>query len=139
MYLKLIFFVGVIGAAGAAYAYHEVTVAKLEKLIIQLHANNKTLKDNNVTLEETAAHNATKVTELEEHGKAQRVQVTGLISSVTALKEEKSNFLRIFKDHNLTRLARAKPAMIETRANKKTLDIFRQIEEDSREVENADN
>jgi len=46
--------------------------------------------------------------------------------------------MKVFKDHNLTRLARAKPGLIETRVNKATASIFRTIEEESKEVENAD-
>jgi hypothetical protein len=46
--------------------------------------------------------------------------------------------MKIFKDHNLTRLARAKPGMIEKRINSGTAKVFRQMEEDSKEVENAD-
>ena len=51
MYLKLILVLGVVGAAGGAYAYHQVTVAKLENAVIQLEANNRTLKENNNVLQ----------------------------------------------------------------------------------------
>jgi hypothetical protein len=46
--------------------------------------------------------------------------------------------MKVFKDHNLTRLARARPGMIEKRVNKATAGIFRTIEEESKEVENED-
>jgi uncharacterized protein HemX len=138
MYLKVLFLVGVVGAAGGAYAYHQVTVAKLENAVIQLEANNRTLKENNNVLQEAVENNATKVAELEAHREEQQAQVTELSSKMAGLQKEKNNFLRVFKDHNLTRLARAKPGLIETRVNKKTEAVFRQIEEDSKEIENAD-
>ena len=45
------------------------------------------------------------------------------------------DYLKIFKDHDLTRLARAKPGMIESRANKRTDEIFTVIENDTRITE----
>ena len=54
------------------------------------------------------------------------------------LQKDKDNAMKIFKDHNLTRLARAKPGMIETRANKKTASVFRELENDTKELMDVD-
>ena len=51
---------------------------------------------------------------------------------------EMNRYLDIFKRHNLTRLAAAKPGLIETRVNKATKEVFNGIEEDSRDIDNAD-
>src|SRR5210317_2046079 len=105
MYLKLILVLGVVGAAGGAYAYHQVTVAKLENAVIQLEANNRTLKENNNVLQAAAENNATKVAELEARREEQQAQVTELTAVTASLQAEKSRFMKVFKDHNLTRLA----------------------------------
>ena len=52
-----------------------------------------------------------------------------------AVEAQMQDYLKIFKDHDLTRLARAKPGMIETRANKRTDEIFTVIENDTKLVQ----
>jgi hypothetical protein len=54
------------------------------------------------------------------------------------MQAEMDDYLSIFKRHNLTKLARVKPGLIEPRINKGTKDVFDAIEQDSVEVENAD-
>ena len=44
----------------------------------------------------------------------------------------------IFKRHNLTKLAKAKPGLIETRANKGTKDVFDSIEKDTVGIDGLD-
>ena len=51
------------------------------------------------------------------------------------VEAQMQDYLKIFKDHDLTRLARAKPGMIESRANKRTDEIFTVIENDTRTTE----
>jgi len=55
------------------------------------------------------------------------------------IQGEMNRYLDIFKRHNLTNLARAKPGLIEPRANKATKEVFNGIEEDSRNIDNLDN
>ena len=50
------------------------------------------------------------------------------------VEAQMKNYLKIFKDHDLTRLARAKPGMIETRANRATEEIFTAVENDTKMV-----
>ena len=54
------------------------------------------------------------------------------------IEQEMSRYLDIFKRHNLTKLASAKPGLIEPRINKGTKDVFDSIEEDSRVLDNLD-
>ena len=138
MYLKLIFLFTVVSAIGGGYAYHTTTVAKYQVTVSQLEANNKTLKDNNVTLTAVAEKNAQAIKTIEAKQVQERAQILELSNRAQALEAEKKNYMKIFKDHNLTRLARAKPGMIEKRINSGTAKVFRQMEEDSKEVENAD-
>ena len=54
------------------------------------------------------------------------------------IQKEMSRYLDIFKRHDLTRLAAAKPGLIEPRINKGTKDVFDSIEEDSRNIDSLD-
>ena len=49
-----------------------------------------------------------------------------------------SRYLDIFKRHNLSKLAAAKPGLIEPRVNNGTKDVFDSIEEASRNIDNLD-
>ena len=137
-YLKIILLMGSLGAIGGAYAYYQVTVSNYEASIARLESNNKTLKDNNTTLQQTAESNAARVEELIKQQKVSQEQVQELTNRNQELDEEKKKYMRIFSDHNLTRLARAKPGLIESRVNKATASVFREVEQDSKEIQNAD-
>ena len=54
------------------------------------------------------------------------------------IQGEMNRYLDIFKRHNLTKLAAAKPGLIEPRANKATKEVFDGIEEDSRNIDDLD-
>ena len=54
------------------------------------------------------------------------------------IQKEMNRYIDIFKRHNLTKLASAKPGLIEPRINKGTKDVFDSIEEDSRNIDNLD-
>ena len=55
-----------------------------------------------------------------------------------AIQGEMNRYLDIFKRHNLTKLAAAKPGLIEPRANNATKEVFDGIEEDSRNIDDLD-
>ena len=54
------------------------------------------------------------------------------------IQGEMNRYLNIFKRHNLTKLAYAKPGLIEPKANKATKEVFDGIEEDSRNIDSLD-
>ena len=54
------------------------------------------------------------------------------------IEADMSRYLDMFKRHNLTKLAAAKPGLIEPRVNKGTKDVFDSIEEDSRSIDSLD-
>ena len=54
------------------------------------------------------------------------------------IQGEMNRYLDVFKRHNLTKLAAAKPGLIEPRANKATKEVFNGIEEDSRNIDGLD-
>ena len=124
--------------AGGAYAYHTTTVSKAEAKIARLEANAVVLKENvaklNVAFEsEKAARERS-----EQNLQIQLQAVSDLTEKNTEMQAEMDDYLSIFKRHDLTKLARVKPGLIEPRINKGTKDVFEAIEQDSIEVENAD-
>ena len=53
------------------------------------------------------------------------------------IQEQMDGYLKIFKDHDFTRLARAKPGLIEPRANKATDAVFTDIENDTKKPDTS--
>lgn len=70
-----------------------------------------------------------------------KVQTEGLLaiqSRNQQIEAEMSRYLDIFKRHNLSKLAAAKPGLIETRVNNGTKEVFESIEQDSRNIDSLD-
>ena len=124
--------------AGAGYAYHTTVVSQKDAHIARLEANAVTLKENAVRLE-TAFETEKAARERSEQNLQAQLQAVGeLTEKNNAMQAEMDDYLSIFKRHDMTRLARAKPGLIEPRINNGTKAVFRSIEEASKEVENAD-
>lgn len=134
--LKLLPLILVLAAAG--WGYHTVTLNNAEKQIAQLESNNSVLKTNQIQLEQ-AIETEKKSRERAENNLQDQLKAVGeLTEKSNQLKKERDEYLGIFKRHDMTRLARAKPGLIEPRINKGTAAVFRSIETDSKEIENAD-
>jgi len=138
MYLKLIMLFAVISVIGGGYAYHQVTVSNLENTVVQLEANNRTLKENQVQMEMAVQTAQASLAAAEANAKKSEAAMSALTTRNNELQREKDNAMKIFKDHNLTRLARAKPGMIEKRMNAKTEQVFRDLENDTKELMDSD-
>ena len=134
--LKMLPLILVLAAAG--WGYHTVTLNNAEKQIAQLESNNSVLKTNQIQLEQ-AIETEKKSRERAENNLQDQLKAVGeLTEKSNQLKKERDEYLGIFKRHDMTRLARAKPGLIEPRINKGTAAVFRSIETDSKEIENAD-
>ena len=138
MGLRIFLFMGLLAALGGAYAYHQVTVSKLESAVVQLEANNRTLKENQVQLEFAINTAKASLKAAEENAKKSEAAMSALTSRNQELNREKQTYLKIFKDHNLTRLARAKPGLIEKRINNGTQKVFEALENDTKELMDID-
>jgi|TARA_R100001163_G_scaffold1809_4_gene2801 hypothetical protein len=69
------------------------------------------------------------------------LQTEGLLTLQSRNQEieaEMNRYLDIFKRHDLSKLAAAKPGLIEPRANNGTKDVFDSIEEISRNIDDLD-
>ena len=134
--IKMLPLLAVVGAG--AYGYHTLEIGKRETAIAQLEKNNVVLKENSTRLE-TALETETASRELAEKNlKVQLEAVSNLTKKNGEMQAEMDDYLSIFKRHDLTKLARVKPGLIEPRINNGTKKVFEQIEKDSEEVQNAD-
>jgi len=134
--IKMLPLLAVVGAG--AYGYHTLEIGKRETAIAQLEKNNVVLKENSTRLE-TALETETASRKLAEKNlKVQLEAVSKLTEKNSEMQAEMDDYLSIFKRHDLTKLARVKPGLIEPRINNGTKKVFEQIEKDSEEVQNAD-
>ena len=131
--LPLILIVG-----GAGFAYHKVVVNEKDNRINQQQMEIATVVQNSVALQPAAQTNEGTIRKMEQQMKQQAQAFGDLTRKNNELEADKQKYLKIFKDHNLTKLARARPGLIEPRINKGTNEVFRQVEEDSRELDEAD-
>lgn len=99
---------------------------------------NQTLKANNIKLEGAVQMQEETISTLQNDFAKQTQALTSLQSKNNEIELEMNRYLDIFKRHNLTKLAAAKPGLIETRANKATKEVFDGIEQDSRDIDAAD-
>jgi predicted PurR-regulated permease PerM len=120
--------------AGAGYAAHWFIVNQLNTQITQLQSDVRQYQAQNVALQSAAEINEQTIRSLEENSQRQVEQMTNLTSANQQLQSEKDEYLSIFRRHDLQRLALARPGLIEPRLNNGTQEVFRQMEEDSKEV-----
>lgn len=99
---------------------------------------NTTLVANNAKLEGAVQLQEETISSLQNDFAKQTKALTSLQSKNNEIELEMNRYLDIFKRHNLTKLAAAKPGLIETRANKATKEVFDGIEQDSRDIDAAD-
>ena len=67
----------------------------------------------------------------------QREATKDLQDHAADIQEQMDGYLKIFKDNDFTRLARAKPGLIEPRANKATDAVFTDIENDTKKPDTS--
>jgi len=104
-----------------------------------LWQENETLKANNVALEGAVAVQEETIATLQTDFAKQGQSLNELTMRNNEIEMEMNRYLDIFKRHNLTKLAFAKPGLIETRANNATKEVFDGIEADSRSLDELDN
>jgi len=123
--------------AGGAYMYHTQQIALRDATIAQLETNAVTLQNNQVRLESALEREQTAREQAEQNLQTQLKAVGELSAKNATLTAERDEYLGIFRRHDLTKLARVKPGLIEPRINKGTADVFRSIENDSKEIADA--
>ena len=99
---------------------------------------NGVLKENNAKLEVAVQTQEETISTLQNDFAKQTTALNNLQSKNNEIELEMNRYLDIFKRHNLTKLAAAKPGLIEPRVNKATKEVFDGIEQDSRDIDAAD-
>lgn len=122
---------------GAGYGAHMFVVDDLKDKINSLSSELTTVTQRAETLESAAQVNQDTIRSLQNRLQQQTKQVKELTEIRQNLTRERDQYLSIFRRHDLTQLSRAKPGLIEPRINSGTEDVFRQLEQDSRELHNA--
>jgi uncharacterized protein HemX len=120
--------------AGLGYAGHVFVVNQLNTQIVQLQSDVRQYQAQNTALQAAAEINEQTIRSLQENSQRQLEQVTTLTVANQQFQSEKDEYLSIFRRHDLARLALARPGLIEPRINNGTKEVFRQVEEDSREI-----
>ena len=121
-YVVVIALLGSLGGLG--YKMYTDTMNRMQSL-----ANEKAALEVQVQQATAALERQLEVMKLQEESLADMNERAAVVEA------QMKDYLKIFKDHDLTRLARAKPGMIESRANKRTDEIFTVIENDTRTTE----
>ena len=128
----------IILVGGLAFGAHKFIVGQLETRIDNQQVQIDSLNTINVGLQAAQAIQEDTIRGLEENSKKQAAAMGNLTNRNNELNKERDSYLRIFKDHDFTKLARLKPGSIELKANRATEEVFRSVEEDSRELDDKD-
>ncbi len=108
-------------------------------LCYYLYQENQKLLGNVKSLEVAVEVQEKTIESLQNDFALQGQSLLDLQSKNQEIQLEMNRYLDIFKRHNLSKLAAAKPGLIETKVNKATKEVFDGIEEDSRDIDSADN
>jgi len=103
-----------------------------------LWQTNQVLVENNVKLESAVATQEVAIQSLQNDFTLQTGQLNELQKKSQEAQLEMNRYLDIFRRHNLSKLAAAKPGLIEPKVNKATKEVFDGIEQDSRDIDDAD-
>jgi len=104
-----------------------------------LYTENQVLTTNNALLEGAVATQKETIVTIQKDFALQATSLLELQGRNQAIQQEMTRYLDIFKRHNLTKLAAAKPGLLEPKINKGTKNVFNSIEEDSRNIDSLDN
>ena len=103
-----------------------------------IYIENENLKAENAAYELRDAEQDAAINQLQGDLELQGAGLQEMTKRNAEIQGEMNRYLNIFKRHNLTKLAYAKPGLIEPKANKATKEVFDGIEEDSRNIDDLD-
>jgi len=123
--MQYIFIIALLSSLGGlGYKMYTDTMNRMQSI-----ANEKAALEVKFQEQKAAMERQLEVMQLQEESLSEMNDRAAIVEA------QMQDYLKIFKDHDLTRLARAKPGMIETRANKRTDEIFTVIENDTKLVQ----
>jgi ribosomal protein L3 len=99
--------------SGSFFAYYKVASAEIA-----------TLKDNNIRLTIAIEEQKQTIVTIQSKYEQQASSLTSLLSSNSTLSKEKEELSNKLMKHDLEELSRRKPALVETRINNGTKELF---------------
>lgn len=133
--LSKILFAFIIVGSVVGYSYKMTTESKMAEMQSKLQT-----QVNLITAFETREAEQVRTIEALQNNLQKTTEALNTMSTKNAeIEAEAQRYLSIFARHNLSKLAAAKPGLIETRINKGTLDVFRTIEKDTTDIDAIDN
>ena len=99
-----------------------------------LYNKNIELQRLNTAYEVRDAEQKETIRAIQEQMETNQKALQGLQVQNQRYEEEMSEYLDIFRRHNLAKLASAKPGLIEPSVNKRTKEVFDAIEADSKRI-----
>ena len=123
---------------GAGFAYHKVVVNEKDNRITQQQMDIAQCTQQNVALETASQTNISTIGKLEKQMKQQAQEFARLSQQNSQLEKDKNRYVSMVKRHNLTQRAQTEAAELEPKVNRATDRVFRQVEADSRELDEAD-
>ena len=103
-----------------------------------LYTKNIELRSLNSAFELRDAEQKETIATITESYQTQGIALSELTSKNAEIEGEMNRYLDIFRRHNLTKLAAAKPGLIEPRVNNATKEVFDGIENDSQLISDLD-
>ena len=100
---------------------------------------NQRLVELNKAFEVRNAEQIATIAAQQEQFQVQTAALNNLSKKNQEIEADMNRYLDIFRRHNLTKLAAAKPGLIEPRMNKATKEVFDGIENDSNLISNLNN
>jgi len=104
-----------------------------------LYNKNQELIQLNVAFELKHAEQAAAIESITKNFEVQSNALTSLSEENAVIQGEMNRYLGIFRRHNLSKLAAAKPGLLEPKFNKATMEVFSGIEKDSINISNISN
>ena len=133
MFSKVLF--GIILAMGlGGYVYLKTTQGTIQELQAQLQTQAGVIS----AFETRQAEQVRTIEALQTNLKKTTEALNTMSTRNAEIEAEAQRYLAIFARHDLSRLAAAKPGLIETRINKGTKDVFRTIENDTAVIDSID-
>jgi len=133
MFSKVLFGI-IVAMGGVGYIYYQASESKLADMNAQLQTQAGV-----ITAFETRQAEQVRTIEALQNNLQKTTEALNTMSTRNQeIEAEAQRYLAIFARHNLSKLAAAKPGLIETRINKGTSDVFRTIEQDTTDIDAID-
>lgn len=120
---------------GLGFVGHWFVVKNLKNKLAKEEAQVEFLLQKNTALEISTQEQQKTIESLQKSLEIQLDAISNLTLESSKWEEMSKKYIKIFSEHDLTKLARAKPGLIEIRINKATKEVFDGIEEQTTQPE----